>query len=214
MLDAMRRLALVAAAALTLTACTDAAGDTPTPQNAPPVTSAGPVVQQTTPAAPVNTAGMKYTALATPCPTIDGRAGTKLPSSQDTTATATAQCTYADQPGQAKVNSSATIAKGGNPDGKPDQVTKTLYKSAVDKAHTKKIEGVATKPRTGLGDEAVMVTRFEDNTTVLFVRSGNALIQTSATIAPQDDRESELLQLQQQEPVLTELAKSLLAQLR
>jgi hypothetical protein len=112
------------------------------------------------------------------------------------------------------VQSTATLAKGGNPEGKPDQVTKALYKSAVGKVNTDRVEGVATKPRPGLGDEAVVVTSFDDHTTVLFVRSGNALIQTSATIEPQNDRESELTQLQQQESVLTELAKSLLAQLR
>jgi hypothetical protein len=209
--DAMRRIALVAAAAvaLTLAACTDIGGATPSPQNAPPVTSAATAPGGIPPVA-ANSADMKYTALAAPCPPINGRAGTKLPSSQDTATAATAQCTYPEQPGQAKVNSSATIAKSGD----PDQVTKTLYNSAVDKAHAQKVEGVASKARSGLGDEAVLVTRFDDHITELFVRSGNALIQTSATVAPQMDREAELVQLQQQESVLTELAKSLLAELR
>jgi hypothetical protein len=210
--DAMKRLALVAAAAaaLTLAACTDGEGSSPSPQNAPPVTSAAPAIEPSNSAVAANSADMKYTALAAPCPAVNGRAGTRLPSSQDTATAATAQCTYPEQAGQAKVNSSATIAKSGD----PDQVTKTLYKSAVDKAHAQKVEGVASKPRSGLGDEAVLVTRFDDHTTELFVRSGNALIQTTATIQPQMDREAELMQLQQQEAVLTELAKSLLGELR
>lgn len=202
MLDAMKRLALVVAALMIVAACTDAEDNTPAPRNAPPVTSAGPVSE------PVPTAGTgtKYAAVEAPCATINGRAGTKLPSSQDTAAAATARCAYAEQPGQVKVNSSATIAKTSD--------ASQLYKSAVGTANTDRVDGVATKPRGGLGDEAVLVTRFDDHTTELFVRSGNALIQTSATIPPQMDRESELLQLQRQEGVLTELARSLLAQLR
>ena len=203
--DAMRRIALVAAAMLTLVACTDGGGSTPSPQHAPPVTSGGADAGQTT-----STADKQYTALAAPCAAIDGRTGTKLPSSRDTAATDTARCTYGEQPGKVEVTSSATIAKGNA----PDQATEALYDAAVAKANTQRVDGVATKPHDGLGDEAVVVTRFEDHTTALFVRSGNALIQASATIPPQMDRESEVLQLQRQEPVLTELAQSLLAQLR
>jgi hypothetical protein len=216
MLEAMRRLALVAAATLTVAACTDGEGSTPAPRNAPPVTSPGPSVspgpaaQQPTTAVPPHSGDTKYTALATPCAELNGQSGAKLPSSQDTAARAIAQCAYAEQPGQVKVSSSATIAKGSG----SDQATKTLYQAAVSKASTRKVDGVATEPREGLGDEAVLVTRFDDHTTALYVRSGNALIQTSATVRPQMDRESELLQLQRQETVLTELAKSMLAQLR
>jgi hypothetical protein len=208
-------LGLAAAALLTLAACTDGGG-TPAPQNAPPVTTtqAAPTTAGTTTATgPASTAGMKYKALATTCPTINGRTGTPQQSSADTS-TSTAACTYQGKPGFPQVNSSLTIAKGGNPEGKPDQVTKELYKSAVAEVNTNKVEGVATKPHPGLGDEAVLVTSFDDNTTVLVVRSGNALIQTSVTIAPMDDRESEVTALQQQEPVVAEVAKSMLAQLR
>nr|WP_296075049.1 hypothetical protein [uncultured Actinoplanes sp.] len=209
-------LALAAASALSLAACTHGGG-TPAPRNAPPVTTteAAPATAEATAAtsAPVNTTGMKYTALAATCPTIDGRAGTPQQSSADT-GTSTAACTYGEKAGLPPVKSSATIAKGGNPKGKPEQVTKELYKSVVADVNAKKVDGVATKPRPGLGDEAVLVTSFDDNTTVLVVRQGNALIQTSVTIAPMDDRESELTALQAQEPVVTEVAKSMLAQLR
>jgi hypothetical protein len=210
-------LALAAGAALTLAACTGGDGN-PAPQNAPPVTTteAAPATAEATTSAtsaPVDTAGMKYTALATTCPTINGRAGMPQQSSADI-GTSTAACTYGEKGGLPPVRSSATIAQGGNPKGKPEQVTKELYKSAVADVNAKKIDGVATKPRPGLGDEAVLVTNFDHNTTVLVVRQGNALIQTSVTIAPLDDRESELTALQQQEPVVTAVAKSMLAQLR
>ena len=209
-------LALAAGAALTLAACTHGDGN-PAPQNAPPVTTteAAPATAQSTsaPTAPVNTAGMKYTALGATCPTINGLPGTPQQTSAGTDV-ASASCTYGGKAGLPAVTSSATITHGGNPRGKPEQVTKELYKSAVADVNTKKVDGVATKPRPGLGDEAVLVTNFDEFTSVLVVREGNALIRTSVTIAPLDDRESELTALQQQEPVVTQVAKSMLAQLR
>ena len=220
----MRRTGLAAlAAVLLLAGCTGrdrnepAAAPAPAAATAPATPTATPTsTAERLSAATTATGGKKtgFTTFATACPQVGERAGAAVGSPVDTAASRTERCAYGSGSGLPRVTSLATIAKPGHRGGTAERSTRDRYASAVKKARTRGVDGVATQKRTGLGDEAVLVTSFKDGTTQLVVRRGNALIQTSATVAALGDREQELLELQKQEQVLTELARSLLAELR
>ena len=156
----------------------------------------------------------KFSGFATPCPTVDGRTGSKLPSSLDTPISLTVHCAYGDRTKFPHVHSVSAINKAGNPKGAPDQITEEMFGALRDKARTDAADGVSAAERQGLGDEAFVVVSYKDNITVMVVRSANALIQASLTVDAQGDRAAELAALRAQEPAVTELARALLAQLR
>jgi hypothetical protein len=156
----------------------------------------------------------RFTGFETPCPTVGDRAGSKLDSSLDTPISATVDCSYGDRTKFPHVTSVSAINKAGNPRGAPDQVTAEMFEALRVKAKTNAAEGVSAEARPGLGDEAFLVVSYKDNVTVLVVRSANALIQASLTVDADGDRATELAELRAQEPVVTELAEALLAQLR
>jgi hypothetical protein len=156
----------------------------------------------------------KFTSFGTPCPTIGDRAGSKLDSSLDTPISSTVDCSYGDRTKFPHVNSVSTINKAGNPKGAPDLVTAEMFEALRTKAKTNAADGVSAEERPGLGDEAFVVVSYRDNVTVMVVRSANALIQASLTVDADGDRARELAALRAQEPVVTDLAKALLAQLR
>jgi hypothetical protein len=189
-------LTLVAA----LAACSGG-GREPTPSAAPaPAASSAPAA--------------RFSSFATPCPTVGDRAGTKLDSSLDTPISSIVECSYGDRAKFPHVNSLSTINKAGNPKGAPDQITQEMFEALRGKAKADAAGGVSAEERPGLGDEAFVVVSYKDNVTVMVVRSANALIQASLTVDADGDRARELAALRAQEPVVTDLAKALLAELR
>lgn len=156
----------------------------------------------------------RYSRFATPCPRVGDRAGTPVDSPLDTPISLTAECSYGERSKFPHVNSIATIAKAGNPKGAPDQVTGAMFEALRGKAVPSTTDGVSAEERPGLGDEAFLVVSYKDNVTLLVVRSANALIQASATLDAEGDRGTALARLRAQEPVVSELSRALLAELR
>jgi hypothetical protein len=152
--------------------------------------------------------GAKYTRFATPCPTVGDRPGEQVDPPLDTPISVTAECTYGDRTTFPHVNSIATINKAGNPKGAADQVATEMFGALRSKAAS------SAEKRPGLGDEAFLVVSYDDNVALMVVRSSNALIQASATLDAEGDREKALAALRAQEPVVTELSRALLAELR
>ncbi len=198
----MRRAAAAFGLLLVLAGCngTDAGGTTP--DAAPTIAaSSAPAVQQ-------------FTRFATPCPTVGDRPGSPIDEPLDTPISLTADCAYGSTTKFPHVNSVSTINKPGNPKGSPDEITAGMFEQLRLKASDNSLEGISSQERPGLGDDAFLMVNHRDNITLLVVRSGNAVIQASATIDAVADREQALTQLRALEPQVTSVARAVLAELR
>jgi hypothetical protein len=164
-------------------------------------------------APPARPANGVYQSVSTPCPTVGERSGAKDDSS-DTSTSATVDCAYGDQTQFPKVASKSTIHKAGNPKGKPATLAKKQFATLRATIQAQAKDGITIKSKQGIGDEALFVISFKDNVAQMFVRSGNAIIQTSAKVNARGDREAELTELQGLEQTVTDLARAQLAQLR
>lgn len=159
-------------------------------------------VTRETPAPPV------FTTFASPCPAVGGRTGTELDGSLDTAIFRTVECGYGDRDRFPHVTSRSTINKPGNVTGAAERVTERMFGDLRTEA------GAAAEDRGGLGDEAFLAVSYADNHVALVVRTANVLIRAVVTVDGDGDRKRELAVLRDHEPLVTELARALLAHLR
>jgi hypothetical protein len=155
----------------------------------------------------------RFTGFTTPCPTVQGRIGTRTASNELYISTIV-KCSYGAKGQLPVLESTATINKPLAAQGTPDEAAGRQYEKAKASVQGKVADGITVDDRAGLGDEAYLVISSERDVTFLVVRSANVMIQTIAQVESDGDSEKEIKALKAQEPLITELAKALLAQLK